>query len=84
MHALKRFLKARNWDAQAAEAMWSQQCEWREKMKVEALLSQSVLSKTQQRRLMQLYPHGLHGIDVMVGHQCSTCTPAASYCETVT
>lgn len=62
-YALRRFLRARAWDLDEAQKMWLAMLAWRKEWGVDHMLDKQVLSEQQQKRLMEIFPHGLHGID---------------------
>ena len=37
---------------------------WRDKMRADTIMDESIMSLEQRERLINLYPHGLHGVDV--------------------
>lgn len=43
--------------------MWVAMLAWRKEWQVDSMLDQRVLSEDRQRRLTQIFPHGLHGVD---------------------
>ncbi|KAG1675981.1 hypothetical protein FOA52_014225 [Chlamydomonas sp. UWO 241] len=63
-HALRRFLGARNNDVELAKAMWLAHQEWRITFKADAMLDSPALTPERKRRLIELFPHGLHGVDL--------------------
>ena len=64
--ALRRFLKARNWDVEAAQKMWLASLSWRTQVGADTILQEQLMTREQEERLIELYPHGLHGVDRMV------------------
>ncbi|GAX82292.1 hypothetical protein CEUSTIGMA_g9721.t1 [Chlamydomonas eustigma] len=62
-NALRRFLKARGWEVEAAKRMWLSSVTWRKQWDADTILETQVLTPQQEKRLLRLYPHGLHGID---------------------
>ena len=66
-HALARFLRARGWDIEAAKRMWLASLAWRVAVGADGILEEQLMSSQREARLRKLYPHGLHGVDVMVG-----------------
>ena len=46
--------------------MWVKSMAWRVQWQADHALLQPSLSAQQQKRLMQIYPHGLHKTDLMV------------------
>ena len=66
-HALRRFLRARGGDVEAAKKMWLASMAWRDAMMADSILDERLMSGQQRDRLLKLYPHGLHGVDAM-GH----------------
>ena len=66
-HALARFLRARGWDTEAAKRMWLASLAWRVAVGADGILEEQLMSPQREARLRKLYPHGLHGVDVMVG-----------------
>lgn len=47
--------------------MWLASLAWRALVGADGILEERLMSPQQEERLRQLYPHGLHGVDVMVG-----------------
>mmetsp|Transcript_39293 Transcript_39293/g.116925 ORF Transcript_39293/g.116925 Transcript_39293/m.116925 type:complete len:317 (-) Transcript_39293:625-1575(-) len=63
LFVLRRFLAARNFDVDAAHKMWEDTCRWRREFGADAMLDKDVLEPERKKRLLGLFPHGLHGVD---------------------
>lgn len=50
--------------------MWVAMMAWRKEWQVDSMLDHRVLSEDRQRRLIQVFPHGLHGVDNKVRASC--------------
>jgi hypothetical protein len=65
-YALRRFLRARNWDVGLAKALWINSMAWRTSFGADKMLDEHVLTPERRKRLIDLFPHGLHGVDMVV------------------
>jgi hypothetical protein len=50
----------------AAKRMWLSNVAWRKQWDADSILQAQVLTPQQEKRLLRLYPHGLHGVDLQV------------------